>query len=389
MKDRRFPQKFLGNYAIQVDRLFDGIQKKYRRYIDVHVTGGRISAVVPRGTQPLPDKVIDAKDYTLIPGLIDLHTHPPDISTERAGRAWLAYGVTTVRELVTSWDQWNDSIERKTVWSNKSTPGPRLLLTAPVSSGSKTTLTGAVQEANVFQFYRGYPEQFATKTISLVEKWGLPIFAQSLFPSARFGINGIEHLGELRDSSYSLELSATSKAYQDVFSTLTDSQTFVTPALVAFGGFQRLVSNGRPWARDPAYLLIFSPDERAKWQGSIDPNISLDNLQTVVASLVKAGGHIGTGSNAPEVPYGLGLHAELALLAEAGFSNDQILRFATAESATALGLDRDLGTIEPGKLADFVFLSGNPLMRIQDSLTIESVIKNGVWIDRETLLKTP
>ena len=170
---------------------------------------------------------------------------------------------------------------------------------------------------------------------------------------------------------------------------LTDSQTFLTPALVAFGGFHRLASNDRSWSRDPTYLLIFSADERAKWQSSIDTNMSLDNLQTVIADLVKAGGHIGTGSNAPEVPYGLGLHAELALLAEAGLSNDQILRFATADSAAALGLNQDLGTIEPGKLADFVFLSGNPLVRIQDSLTIESIVKNGVWIDREMLLKTP
>ena len=108
-----------------------------------------------------------------------------------------------------------------------------------------------------------------------------------------------------------------------------------------------------------------------------------------VARLVEAGGRIATGSDTPAVPYGLGLHAELALLAETGLSNAQVLRFATADSAAALGLHQDLGTIEPGKLADFVFLNGNPLVRIQDSLTIESVIKNGLWIDRETLLKAP
>ena len=384
-----FSLENIENYAIQVDRLFDGVHNQYRRYIDIHVDGGRISAVVPRGAQPLPHTVIDARDYTLIPGLIDLHAHPPDISTERAGRAWLAYGVTTVRELVANWDQWNDSIKRKTDWSNKSTPGPRLLLTAPAPNSSDTMIIGRVPESNVFQFYPGRPEQLTPQIISSVKTRGLPIFAQRLFPNARFGINAIEHLGQLHNNPYSLELSATNKTYQDVFSILTDSQITVTPTLVAFGGFQRLAANSETWAKDPAYLLMFSPDERAKWQSTTEPRVALDNLQATVARLVEAGGRIATGSDTPAVPYGLGLHAELALLAETGLSNAQVLRFATADSAAALGLHQDLGTIEPGKLADFVFLNGNPLVRIQDSLTIESVIKNGLWIDRETLLKAP
>ena len=109
----------------------------------------------------------------------------------------------------------------------------------------------------------------------------------------------------------------------------------------------------------------------------------------MVARLVRAGGRVAAGSDSPSVPYGLGLHAELALLSAAGIPNDQVLRLATAQAAFALGLDRDLGTLEPGKLADFVVLDGNPLARIEDSLRVEAVVKGGVWMDREELMTAP
>ena len=85
----------------------------------------------------------------------------------------------------------------------------------------------------------------------------------------------------------------------------------------------------------------------------------------------------------------MGLHAELALLSEAGLPNDQVLRLATADAALVLGLERDLGTLEVGKLADFVVLSGDPLRRITDSLRIEAVVKGGVWLERQQLTAKP
>ena len=112
-------------------------------------------------------------------------------------------------------------------------------------------------------------------------------------------------------------------------------------------------------------------------------------LERTIARLVRAGGRVGVGSDAPAVPYGLGLHLELALLARAGIANDQILRMATAEGALALGLEQQIGTLEEGKLADFVVLDGDPLAHIADTLRIVAVAKAGVWRERESLLTPP
>jgi imidazolonepropionase-like amidohydrolase len=160
----------------------------------------------------------------------------------------------------------------------------------------------------------------------------------------------------------------------------------VTPTLAAFGGFGRLAAGQRLWSAETAYMQFYHAYERTGWQEAPADTVRVPLLQQTIATLVRAGGRVTAGSDAPAVPYGLGLHAELALLSESGLANDQVLRFATADAALALGLERDLGTLETGKLADFVVLSGDPLTRITDSLRIEAVVKGGVWYERQDLL---
>jgi imidazolonepropionase-like amidohydrolase len=139
--------------------------------------------------------------------------------------------------------------------------------------------------------------------------------------------------------------------------------------------------------RDLAYSILFTPAERAAWATAGPAADALPRLQQTVARLIRAGGRVAVGSDAPAVPYGLGVHYELALLAAAGIPNDQVLRLATAEGALALGLEQQLGTLEEGKLADFVVLDGDPLTRLADTLRIVAVIKGGDWIDRQGLLE--
>ncbi len=87
----------------------------------------------------------------------------------------------------------------------------------------------------------------------------------------------------------------------------------------------------------------------------------------------------------PAIFYGSSLHWELEHFAEAGLPPLEVLRIATQEAAAAVGADDDLGTIEPGKLADLVLLDANPLEDIRNTQTIWRVIKGGWHFDPDKL----
>jgi len=379
------PPPPVGEYVIQVDRLFDGVGTQYRRHVDIHVDGRRIAAVVARGLRPLPAKVIDARGYTAVPGLIELHAHQSALSGERLGRAWLAFGVTTVREVASIRE---DGLERRESWSSGRRLGPRLLLSARQDQLGGWPAPGAPSAPtyDIAEIYRGEPPQLSLAVRQEARRFGIPVFSEELFPAVRFGINGLEHLGGRALTPYDLERSSLSRSYADVVDALTLSGTAVTPALAAFGGYAVLASRRSIWAEDPAYRRLFSSEERAAWRAGAPDAEMLSGLEATIGNLVRAGARVAAGSDAPSVPYGLGLHAELALLNSAGVPADQALRLVTAEAALALGLERDIGTIEAGKLADLVILNGNPLIDMGDTLKIIAVVRDGVWYDRERLM---
>jgi imidazolonepropionase-like amidohydrolase len=96
-----------------------------------------------------------------------------------------------------------------------------------------------------------------------------------------------------------------------------------------------------------------------------------------------------SGSDIPNfdlVP-GASLHHELELLVEAGIPPLEVIKIATRNGAQALGIERDVGTIEPGKQADMIVLSQNPLVDISNTKKIEAVIVDGQFIDNKQIIR--
>ena len=93
----------------------------------------------------------------------------------------------------------------------------------------------------------------------------------------------------------------------------------------------------------------------------------------------------GTDAGNPFCFPGFSLHEELALMVVAGFTPAEALRSATLNPAKFFGLDKTLGTIEVGKIADLVLLGANPLQDIRNTQRIKAVVSNGRLFDRKAL----
>jgi hypothetical protein len=106
----------------------------------------------------------------------------------------------------------------------------------------------------------------------------------------------------------------------------------------------------------------------------------------VVRIMHKAGVNFMTGTDAETFfAAGFGLHTELALLVEAGFSPLEALQAATFNPATYFHKTAEFGTVEVGKVADLVFLEGNPLQDIHNTQRIAAVVTAGRYLDREKI----
>jgi imidazolonepropionase-like amidohydrolase len=108
-----------------------------------------------------------------------------------------------------------------------------------------------------------------------------------------------------------------------------------------------------------------------------------------VRGMHQAGVPLLAGTDTPGVPYvfpGFSVHDELALfVAEGGFTPLEALQAATLDPVRFLGREKDLGTVEPGKLADPVLLDADPLVDIHNTTKIAAVVANGRLLPRQEL----
>jgi hypothetical protein len=182
----------------------------------------------------------------------------------------------------------------------------------------------------------------------------------------------------------------TAPLYRDVVSLLARAGTDYVPTLiVGYGG-----PTSETWfhqhfdVHDDAKLRRFTPhallDQKARRRRLLpEEDYHFLGIARAAAAILKAGGNVGLGAHGNR--QGLGAHWELWALAMGGLTPLEALRTATTIPAAALGLERDVGSLEAGKLADLVVLDASPLDDIRNTQRIAYVMKGGVVWDGSTM----
>lgn len=314
-------------FVIQAGRLFDGITGEYQYHVDIHVQGQRITDIVRRDRLPLPDRVVDYGESTIVPGLIDVHSHLATAAGSDAGHRWLSYGVTTVRDVTTDRQA---ALERAETWASGQQLGPRVVI-APQDGDVAGAAGAPIIVSPGLRIIAGGVHAFA-------EQWARDV-------GELRGLPAVPLTGQPAGTPQ-LAFSTTGRSYGDVFGPIRAAGTYFSSGLGVLAAIQ--------------------------------PIGDIDRLPEAYGQLMRASGRIAIGSDAPAVSYGSGFHDELALLARSGVPNDQLLRYATASGAVALGLSLQLGTLESGRLADLVVVDGDPLDDLSDLKRIQAVVLGGV-----------
>lgn len=403
----------------------------------VVLRAGRIAEVGPAAQVTIPDgaQTMDLSGHTVIPGLIGMHDHL--FYTAAGGRAvqmsytgprlYLASGVTTIRTAGSrsTYAEINlkDAIARGLV------PGPRIHLTAPYitgapGGGSMDVVTSpaaarrfvaywASEGATWIKAYTDIRRAELAAAIKEAHKRGLKVTGHlcsvSFREAVELGIDNLEH-GMLTASDFdpskqpdvcpvttigrNNQADPRGQAAQATIQALVKHGVSMTSTLAVYEPF---VAN-RP-TKEPRVLNAMAPEVRASYmkiRQEIDSTGSgpitaegLRSAMTFEKEFVEAGGLLAAGVDPTGIGgalAGYGDERNYELFIEAGFSPEQAVRIMTANGAKILGVQRQLGTVERGKLADLVVLRGD---LTSDPTVIRNptvVFKDGIGYDSAKLI---
>lgn len=405
----------------------------------VLIRGNRITWTGPaeQARVPAGARLVDASGRYVIPGLWDMHVH-----TSREGRArhfwpqFLAHGVTGVREMGSYLDTllyWRAEARR---------PGavaPRIVFSSPMLDGvpaswrhgygvaDAAAARAAVDSMHALGFdflkvYNRLPRQAYFAIAERARHHGMTFAGHvpesiSLEEASDAGQRSLEHLddelfiacvpdgpaalsaflaaraadapedsvGRLLDRLRAVAAAgADAAACRPLMERLARNGTWITPTLAVFHGS----SAPDELAADPR-LRYVPPALARRWAEDRRPPSDEDrfiNAQRgrVALMALQAGVGILAGTDASDEAYvfaGSGLHDELALLVDAGFTPLQALQAATINPARYLGAADSMGTVAAERVADLVVLDANPLDDIRNTTRIFAVVANGGWID--------
>jgi imidazolonepropionase-like amidohydrolase len=417
--------------------LIDGTNRAPIKDAVVVITGTRISQVGSGNkiSTPPDAQIIDARGKFIVPGLADMHNHlgdgtfslsegPSDFKKNLG--YLLAWGFTVV------FDQGipdlNDFTELKTAAASDTSHYPHFFgvgvrFAAKGGHGSALgaytpdTTTEARAEvrrlkaANVDAVKLVYDDLSYVTTqlrpmlkpvvmaaiIDEAHQQGLKAYVHApILKHAkevlRAGADGLVH-GIISDP-VDEEFIALMKQNDAIY--ITTHAIFEAAADIAGWARREAAFDQRGLVPKEVLALGMSPENVKQWEARLDKisyakarlPVLRSNLKKIFDAgiLVVPGSDTSSAGSGTGVVLGLASQLELALMVEAGLKPDEAIRAATINAARMIGREKDLGSVEPGKLADLVILDENPLSDIRNIRNIYRVVKGGIVHDPSEIL---
>ena len=362
---------------------------------------------------------IDGSGHTLVPGLWDMHVH---VDWSEIGIALLADGITTIRDLGNDPEDITDFRDRVAAGE---AVGPRVIARALIDGAGANQAPGGffvTDEADVSEaidriqqmgftgvkIYSGLPRELLSATIRAARSKGLPVGGHALWPNPMVQLP--MSAGDAVDAGYTelqhlfpmimlglLDLDTVADLAAAVGHQLgtMDADWPAIAALVARSRASGLVIDptltlglgDQGWVSDLDRYPPLTRQTVTGWVAGPPPPLPPEvDFRSTALRLVRQfheqGLQVIVGT---DLTVGSALHEEMRLLVESGIPSWRVLDMATRGAATAEGRDADLGSIEAGKLADFILVAGDPTRDVSALEAVRLVVKNGVVYDPTAL----
>jgi imidazolonepropionase-like amidohydrolase/Tol biopolymer transport system component len=351
---------------------------------------------------PTDAKRIDVTGKYIMPGFVDAHAHIGTGSSGIAPRwnwgflASLAFGTTTMHD---------PSNETSMVFSTSETArageivAPRLFSTGTIlygAEGNFKAITTSFDEALTHLRRMQAVGAFSVKSynqprrdarqqiIEAARRLGMEVVPEG---GSTFSVNTTMFLDGHTTLEHNLPVAPL---YEDMLRLISESKTAYTPTLiVVYGGMSGenyWYQNTNVW--ENAKLQYFWPRgaldsrSRRRTMAANDDYFFVD-VSRAAKALTDRGVTVSTGAHGQI--HGMGEHWETWMMAMGGMTNHEALRAGTLNGAKALGLDKDIGSLENGKLADMIVLDADPLADIKNTQTIRYVMVNGRIFDASNM----
>jgi imidazolonepropionase-like amidohydrolase len=413
-------------YAIEHVTLIDGTGRDPQRDMTVTVDADRIVDVSPSIMVPQPKgRRIDGRGKFLIPGLMDIHIHlrggiapQADAASARASAAqalagFLYSGVTTVYD---AGNQADIILPLRADERAGRIPSPHIfatgnLITYPGSHGDSMAVRIQDFEKDKALLDRHIAEQQpdVVKITLDEEGWGArpmitlmpePLLEQITRYYNQHGIRTTVHVSSELRSLEAIYAGADSLAHPVIQGPVSDS--FVKLMAAKKIPFASTLTIGENYSRlaehpeyldQPLYVATFSPEDRAAlktrvraeyqarawtWWMKLMTPICEENIRKIHA----AGGVVALGTDQSSGP---ATQREMELLVAAGIPALDVIKIATLNGARLLGKEKDMGSVEAGKLADLLLLNADPSAAIDNVKQIAWVMKAGQIVDESKL----